>query len=364
MKKFLLLLLCLASLSFARDVWPLDQEFSYTCAGKPFSVTVTRPHAEPLQGAIVHVAYQGTPFWQAIGDFSTDIKGVATFTPENPGVYEVNSYLGVIRFSDTETVTIPSCGSCINNFECGIKEACVAGKCAEITGICGEAKNHEWVPYRCCLDSDCPGGFVCKSNSCIADEYTQAAQHAQAIAASQQPQPCSYTLCTSVLGNCTNIPVTIQVTRSEGIPLQGASVHVSYKSAQFWQHFGDYTTDLHGNIVFTPVLAGEYEYSTNYGIKWYGGTNSVRVYNCFPCSSDSDCGGNEKCVQNGCAPVTGDCGYPKNHEWVKFECCRNMDCTNGGNCINHTCVSEVVSGSSTTPSDIKATCTLPYACRT
>ncbi len=62
------------------------------------------------------------------------------------------------------------------------------------------------------------------------------------------------------------------------------------------------------------------------------------------CLTDNDCAGNEYCnIPNGelvgsCEPVTGECGYAENHQWINYECCSDSDCPIGYGCENNLCV--------------------------
>ena len=55
------------------------------------------------------------------------------------------------------------------------------------------------------------------------------------------------------------------------------------------------------------------------------------------CTTNTDCSSTEQCLNNECVPVTGECGYASNHEFVSYECCSNSDCEQGYECKENTC---------------------------
>jgi len=59
------------------------------------------------------------------------------------------------------------------------------------------------------------------------------------------------------------------------------------------------------------------------------------------CTEDSHCADDEYCEDNECKPVTGQCGYAEDHEWVTYACGREAgcpDCPEGLVCENRKCV--------------------------
>jgi len=57
------------------------------------------------------------------------------------------------------------------------------------------------------------------------------------------------------------------------------------------------------------------------------------------CTIDADCADDQRCENERCALVTGECGYAANHAWNTYECCSNDDCTQEERCDlpTHTC---------------------------
>ncbi len=53
------------------------------------------------------------------------------------------------------------CGECFSDSECRQTQYCSQGLCLIVTGTCGVAKNHEWVSWQCCQNSDCNRGEYC-----------------------------------------------------------------------------------------------------------------------------------------------------------------------------------------------------------
>jgi len=59
------------------------------------------------------------------------------------------------------------------------------------------------------------------------------------------------------------------------------------------------------------------------------------------CTDDAHCADDEYCEDNECKPVTGQCGYAQDHEWVTYACGREAgcpDCPEGKVCENRKCV--------------------------
>jgi len=57
------------------------------------------------------------------------------------------------------------------------------------------------------------------------------------------------------------------------------------------------------------------------------------------CKTDDDCSLTEQCLSSECVPVTGECGYVSNREWISYECCSNSDCQEGYECKDNSCSS-------------------------
>ena len=94
------------------------------------------------------------------------------------------------------------------------------------------------------------------------------------------------------------------------------------------------------------VRVGQYNLTLDVTFNDLSGSHKVRlsvsieVKEDIPqtCQSDSDCSGNEICKNNKCEKLTCECGEPKNHICVKYECCSNYDCDEGYACTEkHIC---------------------------
>ncbi len=76
---------------------------------------------------------------------------------------------------DHECVDKYECTSdedCESTQSCVIPEGAEGGTCEEITGECGEAKDHAWVSYECGSEENCPdcsSGYYCESHVCKSD---------------------------------------------------------------------------------------------------------------------------------------------------------------------------------------------------
>ncbi|MBU0527356.1 right-handed parallel beta-helix repeat-containing protein [Candidatus Micrarchaeota archaeon] len=61
---------------------------------------------------------------------------------------------------------------CESTESCEIEEGTEGGSCEEITGECGEAKDHAWVSYECGSEENCPdcsSGYYCDVHVCKSD---------------------------------------------------------------------------------------------------------------------------------------------------------------------------------------------------
>ena len=93
-------------------------------------------------------------------------------------------------------------------------------------------------------------------------------------------------------------------------------------------------------IVYSISRSGDEGYESCTGWKIldnYGVTRRIE------CKSNSDCEKTEYCHKESacttfCKPVSGYCGYVRNHEWVSYECCDNSSCSQNQICVNNTCI--------------------------
>jgi hypothetical protein len=64
---------------------------------------------------------------------------------------------------------VPLNGQCNASYQCVAYQFCDNSVCSNVTGICGYAANHSWMPYACGPEPGCPlcsGGDVCLDHQC------------------------------------------------------------------------------------------------------------------------------------------------------------------------------------------------------
>ncbi|VVB65801.1 Right handed beta helix region [Candidatus Gugararchaeum adminiculabundum] len=138
------------------------------CAGASFRATVGTAQKGPLGG--VDVALQANGLTESTG--ISDTFGGVAFTQQQAGSYTVLANYGTLHAEKTFTVSdctilppiIPQCAA---DSDCLPDENCANQKCAAISGTCGHAANHAWIPYECCSDSICAAGESCTQNVCV-----------------------------------------------------------------------------------------------------------------------------------------------------------------------------------------------------
>lgn len=129
------------------------------------------------------------------------------------------------------------------------------------------------------------------------------------------------------ISDCNSSTVRISVT-SNGIPLENVLV-----STQNWSSL----TGPTGNVSF-PFAGGDVLITAEKS--GYEKTFVVETVDCSPpgCRTHDDCAADAYCVGGTCMNVTGICGYPQNHQWVRYACCSDSDCRNESlRCVNKTC---------------------------
>jgi hypothetical protein len=217
----------------------LDQ-FQYTitpgnCTGKPVTVTLNDSYTNvPVRGEVKFQLYLAGGMLQDLMDnWTSSETGAITFVPPVAGRYHIAiSRPGYIPVDlDVSYYDCPECandydcpdaarctaaGKCVNvtgvcgyasdhvwnryecceNADCGDKQACIGYSCVNLTGTCGRAENHAWYPFECCSDSDCGPRQACVNNSC-----------AQSLGCETDldclgTEACRNSVCVRVVGDC------------------------------------------------------------------------------------------------------------------------------------------------------------------
>lgn len=138
---------------------PMELEVLPNCTAGALILSITS-NGTPLQDVLVR-----TGNWSSL----TGLGGIVSFPLEEGLVYlnaEKTGYAKVESYQNISCAPPPQPG-CIIDEECAQHEHCSSGSCINVTGTCGYAANHGWIPYECCSDSDCGNGSVCTNQSCI-----------------------------------------------------------------------------------------------------------------------------------------------------------------------------------------------------
>jgi hypothetical protein len=142
------------------------------------------------------------------------------------------------------------------------------------------------------------------------------------------PPPPPKAMNVTAYANCTDMLLHVSVS-SGGSPLPGVFV-----TTQDWSSM---TADS-GNASF-PFSEG-YIF-INASKAGYSNPAFYYLASCAPppeCTDDSGCADGQSCLGQECINLTGSCGYPQNHTWVRYACCGDGDCGNASMCVNNTCV--------------------------
>ena len=240
---------------------------------------------------------------------------------------------------DCEDFEFCSGGNCINvTGECGyaanhtwVPYGCCADtacedfefcseehNCTGVTGECGYAANHTWVPYECCADSDCGHSEFCANNTCTAKPASEG--EAERLYVSLAP-------------SCEVNVVT--VVDKGGRPVEGAHVAVRYGSALIAA--GD--VDGQGQISFGGCGSIVDVTATARGFRREESSFSLTdCGQCLPlCTSDADCPTTRQCINGQCGDVPCECGEVRDHQCYEYECCSDADCQQGEACDSHAC---------------------------
>ncbi|MBS3067590.1 carboxypeptidase regulatory-like domain-containing protein [Candidatus Micrarchaeota archaeon] len=132
-------------------------------------IKLTDSAGNSLEGVSISLVGSNRP-----SDFkSTDANGIASFDTVPSGSYTVSGSSGSASISKTIEVDKSQCVGCSNDNICKTDESCNTSEyqCEKVEGECGYAKEHQWVNYECCKDSDCKTGYKCDNNVCKEKKY-------------------------------------------------------------------------------------------------------------------------------------------------------------------------------------------------
>jgi uncharacterized repeat protein (TIGR01451 family) len=127
---------------------------------------------------------------------------------------------------------------------------------------------------------------------------------------------------------------------SAGEPIENAEVKLVRVDSEFGI-VGEENTDSDGEATFEIDDEGEYRIYVSAGGYSFRDPYSLSFSLCAECISDDDCLDLEMCSDGSCEPVTGECGYAEDHEWIEYECCADAECPEGFSCSDHECIETV-----------------------
>ncbi|VVB65665.1 Right handed beta helix region [Candidatus Gugararchaeum adminiculabundum] len=136
---------------------------------------------------------------------------------------------------------------------------------------------------------------------------------------------------------CKGYAVEVKVSDKDG---GRAGAVVLFQIGGFTETSG--ITGAQGKISFTPLTIESYTILARYSSLSAEETMTPVACLVPPCTSDSDCADDEKCLVGGCTRITGVCGKALGHAWTSYDCCSNLDCASDSVCTDNSCA--VVSG--------------------
>ena len=169
MRTTALLLLLIAVSVFAGAAMPLrfDATVKGNCTGKPIVVSVKDLYtAQPLRAQVtLQVSVRGV--WEErYFNWTDSSTGTLTFTMDRAENYTiVIDRPGYVPYQTT--MLLQNCPECRFDYDCNATQYCLDSKCLNVTGTCGYAHNHRWVPFECCSNDACAGNASCMVHMCI-----------------------------------------------------------------------------------------------------------------------------------------------------------------------------------------------------
>lgn len=142
----------------------------------------------------------------------------------------------------------------------------------------------------------------------------------------------------SVNGNCSGKPVTVSVADMyTNAPVRAEVRFQSRLYGLLQDVYTNWTDSATGVATFQSAPAADY-FITIYRPGYVPSELNWRVADCPDCTTNLGCPSNASCAAGKCVPVTGECGFPRNHEWVAYECCDDSACPADRECRNNACI--------------------------
>ncbi len=163
----LLSLIAVSMLAGAATTLRFDATVNGNCTGKPIVVSVKDLNtAQPLRAQVtLQVSVRG--IWEErYFDWTDSSTGTLNFTMGRAENYTVMiERPGYVPYQTT--MLIQDCPECTSDYDCDGARYCLGSKCLNVTGTCGYAHNHRWVPFECCANDACAGNASCVGHICI-----------------------------------------------------------------------------------------------------------------------------------------------------------------------------------------------------
>lgn len=144
-----------------------DATVTGNCTGKPIMVTAKDLYTgQPLR-AQVKLTVSTRGFWEEKYFNWTDATtGTLSFTMDAADNYTVIiDRPGYIPYQTS--LLLEYCPECRSDYDCSGEQYCLDSSCANVTGTCGYAHNHRWVPFECCSNGACAEDAGCVGHMCI-----------------------------------------------------------------------------------------------------------------------------------------------------------------------------------------------------
>ncbi len=221
-------------------------------------------------------------------------------------------YVGSVGCEDWEICNSHVCElspvRCYDNEDCDGTEVCTDHSCESLScGSCEYAEDHGCVAYDCCEDADCASNEVCEENECVYECLSDSDCNYDQVCSDHECQDLDCGSCEYPFDNeC-----------------------VDYDCCEDADCDAGETCESHHCIEGL-----ECEQNSDCGDQELCQDNECVSVECV---DHEDCGFNERCDNNGCTVITCICGYVEDYECIEYECCSDNDCDAGEQCEGHAC---------------------------
>ena len=242
----------------------LNASFSSSCSGN--TVTI-QSEGNPISDADVSVdgirvnttGQNGTVVFGGCGKSVEVYADKSGYLPEDftAGLISCDACVvtPVTPPTTPTTPTTPVCpcmndSACKDNEYCQVPQNTTCGDCVQVTGQCGQAKDHVFVPYGYQCGSEpgcpsCPGDEICANHFCISNDLKGPQEAFVGTNASVQ----------AFEGNSSCVDCDLQITDPTGNVLTGKTDAIGYFTIPLTVR-GNYTVSLlkNGTVVKTILI--------------------------------------------------------------------------------------------------------------